>query len=153
MPPEFLEYLVILCFERRHPIQSTVASLKSRIWPPRNFRLATLLLRLFKGSTLFKACTLKHFLHSIARVRILTVLNKKNKFHCHWLLLHFMGYCFHFLYLFPRNSFYVLDRVSFCYITIYILVFKTFHWTYWPDNLRVCRCPSFGKKIYIKKMK
>jgi len=34
-----------------------------------------------------------------------------------------------FLRLFLRNSFHVLERVSFCYITIYILVFKTFYWT------------------------
>jgi len=31
MPPKFLEYIVILCFERRYPIQNTVASQKSRI--------------------------------------------------------------------------------------------------------------------------
>ena len=37
MPPKFLEYLVILCFERRYPIQNNVASLKSRIPPTPNF--------------------------------------------------------------------------------------------------------------------
>jgi len=30
-PPKFLEYLVILWFERRYPIQNTVANIKSRI--------------------------------------------------------------------------------------------------------------------------
>ena len=89
---------------------------------------------------------------SITRVRILTVLSKQNKLHFHWLLLHFTRYCFHFLCLFLRNSFYVLERMSFCYITIYILVSKTFHSKSWPDNLRVCRCPSFGKKIYKLKL-
>jgi len=47
--PTFFEYVVILCFERRYLIKNSVASLKSKIWPPkkfltlRNFRLATLL--------------------------------------------------------------------------------------------------------------
>jgi len=46
IPPQFLKYLVILCFERRCPKQNTVASLKSNIrhpnfWPPKNFGLAT----------------------------------------------------------------------------------------------------------------
>jgi len=36
-----------------------------------------------------------------------------------------MRYCFHFLCLFLRNSFNVAERVSFCNITIYILVSKT----------------------------
>jgi len=48
MPPQFLEYLVILCFERRYPMQNTVASLKSRIFPPKkNLGLAVNTLRLF----------------------------------------------------------------------------------------------------------
>jgi len=35
MPPKFLEYLVILCFERQYPIQNIVASLKSKIFAPK----------------------------------------------------------------------------------------------------------------------
>jgi len=31
MPPQFLAYLVILCFERRYPKQNTVTRLKSKI--------------------------------------------------------------------------------------------------------------------------
>jgi len=34
MPPTFLEYLVILRFERRYPKQNTVASLKSKFLSP-----------------------------------------------------------------------------------------------------------------------
>jgi len=44
--PKFLEYLVILCFERRYPKRNTVASLKSKILVPRNFGLATSLVRI-----------------------------------------------------------------------------------------------------------
>ena len=36
MPSTFLEYLVILCFERRHPKQNTVVRLKSNVLPPSN---------------------------------------------------------------------------------------------------------------------
>jgi len=33
MPAKFLAYLMVLCFERRGPIQNTVARLKSNICP------------------------------------------------------------------------------------------------------------------------
>jgi len=72
-----------------------------------------------------KAVPLSTFCNQL-RVCILTVLSKQNKFNFHWLLLNFMRYCFHFLCLFLRNSFYVLERVSFCYITIHILVLRHF---------------------------
>ena len=37
MPPKFLEYIVILCFERRDPKQNSVFRLKSNILPPQHF--------------------------------------------------------------------------------------------------------------------
>jgi len=37
LTPKFLEYLVILCLERRYPIQNAVASLKLIILVPQNF--------------------------------------------------------------------------------------------------------------------
>jgi len=44
MPPKFLAYLVILCFDRQCPEQNTVARLKSKYLAPRKkFGLAALL--------------------------------------------------------------------------------------------------------------
>jgi len=37
VPPKFLEYLVILCFQRRYPKQNTVTCLKSNNLAPSNF--------------------------------------------------------------------------------------------------------------------
>jgi len=42
-PLKFLEYIVILCFERGYTKQNTVFRLKSNILPPPVFVLATLL--------------------------------------------------------------------------------------------------------------
>jgi len=36
-PPEDLEHIVILCFERRYPKQNTVIRPKSNILPPKKF--------------------------------------------------------------------------------------------------------------------
>jgi len=41
MVPKFLEFLVVLCFERRFPQKSTVARLKSKNLATQNFGLAT----------------------------------------------------------------------------------------------------------------
>jgi len=43
MPPKFLAYLVILCFERRYPKQNIVARLKSHILAPQMFWIPTIL--------------------------------------------------------------------------------------------------------------
>ena len=37
MPPQFLEHIVILCFERRYPKQNSVIRLKPNILPPPNY--------------------------------------------------------------------------------------------------------------------
>jgi len=41
MPPNFLENIVILCFERRFSKQNSVIGLKSNILAPKIFGLAT----------------------------------------------------------------------------------------------------------------
>jgi len=37
MPPQFLEEVVILPFEKRYPKEYTVARLKSNIWPQNKY--------------------------------------------------------------------------------------------------------------------
>jgi len=60
------------------------------------FRAGEFLFGLEQGGTKFEGCALKHFLQSITRVRVLTVLSKQNKFHFYCLLLSFMSYYFRF---------------------------------------------------------
>jgi len=45
MPPKFLAYLVILCFDKRRPKQKYCCSPKVNHFPPKVFRLATPLLQ------------------------------------------------------------------------------------------------------------